>query len=67
MKSAPEVTGKKLPNADVPLRALPPASYARAHGLGRTTVWMWIKAGKLKTTTVCGRKLVLLDQSEASA
>jgi len=48
---------------DIPLVAMPIPDYARAHGLGVSTVWLWAKQGRLKTIKVCGKTLALLDQS----
>ncbi len=46
-------------------RALRPKEAAKAYGVGRVTIYEWMKSGKLASVKIGGARLIAVDALEA--
>ncbi len=51
--------------SDVQKRAYRIKEFCEAFGIGRTTVYTMMKAGKLRTVKIGGSRLIAADEAEA--
>jgi len=52
-------------NANLAIRALRVNDFSKAYGIGRTTLYALIKAGKIRTVKIGGRRLIPVDAAES--
>lgn len=52
-------------HSDVIRRALRPKEAAKTYGIGRVTLYEWMKSGKLASVKIGGARLIPVDNLEA--
>jgi len=50
---------------EIPRRALRPKEAAKIYGVGRVTLYEWMKEGKLASVKIGGARLIPVDSLEA--